>query len=125
MPTRTPIPVMALALAIAGSSGCASVPEPRGELSAADLALRRAEQADAGHAAALEMRSARDQYASAKEAVARGDNLAGRRLAENAAVEAQLAEAMAREVRAQQVASDARENLNALRNEADRTGGGQ
>lgn len=122
---RTPIPVAALALAAAGALGCASVPEPKAELSAADLALRRAEQADAGHGAPLEARTARDQYEAARQAVDRGDNLTARRLAENAAVEAQLAEARAREARAQQVAADAGENLRALRNEADRAGGAE
>jgi hypothetical protein len=101
MRTRTPIPVLTLALA--GAWGCASVLEPKAELSAADHALRRAEQA--------------------KEAVAREDFLEGRRLAENATVVAQLAEAKARKARAQQVATDARANLDALRNDSDPSGG--
>ena len=107
-------------LAAAGALGCASVPEPKAEISAADLALRRAEQADAGHGAPLELRMARDQYEAAQQAVSAGDNLEARRLAENATVEAQLAEAKAREARAKAVASDAQQNLDALKDETNR-----
>jgi len=113
------------ALGLAGAVGCASVPEPKAELSAADLALRRAEQADAAHGAPLEARKARDQYDAAKQAVAKKDNLEGRRLAENAAVEAQLAEAKARAARAGQAEADARASLDALKSEAGRAGGTQ
>lgn len=115
--------VLALAFGCALALGCASIPEPTAELSAADLALRRAEQADAAHGAPLEARKARDQYEAAKQAVADGDNLAARRQAENATVEAQLAEAKARAARAEQAATDARANLDALKHEANRSGG--
>jgi hypothetical protein len=115
--------VLFVALGVCGLAACASVPEPKAELSAADLALRRAEQADAGHGAPLEARTARDQYEAAKQAVAAENNLEGRRLAENAAVEAQLAEAKARSARAKQALADARSNLDALRDEADRSEG--
>jgi hypothetical protein len=107
-------------LAAAGALACASVPEPKAEISAADLALRRAEQADAGHGAPLELRTARDQFEAAQRAVSDGEYLAARRLAENATVEAQLAEAKAREARAKSVASDAQQNLDALKGEANR-----
>jgi hypothetical protein len=122
---RTPTSIPAIVLATAFAFGCASVPEPKAEMAAADLALRRAEQADAGHGAPLEARTARDQYESAQRALSDGDRLAARRLAENATVEAQLAEAKAREARARQAADDARANLGALKNEADRTGGAE
>jgi hypothetical protein len=112
--------VTATLLAAAGALACASVPEPKSEISAADLALRRAEQADAGHGAPLELRTARDQYEAAQRAVSEGNNLEARRLAENAQVDAQLAEAKAREARAKAVASDAQQYLDALKGEANR-----
>ena len=112
--------VLAIVFAAAGALACASVPEPKAEISAADLALRRAEQADAGHGAPLELRTARDQYEAAQQAVSAGEYLEARRLAENATVDAQLAEAKAREARAKSVATDAEENLDALQGEANR-----
>jgi hypothetical protein len=115
---RHSVPV--IVLAAFGALACASVPEPKSEISAADLALRRAEQADAGHSAPLELRTARDQYEAAQKAVSDGEYLAARRLAENATVDAQLAEAKAREARAKAVASDAEQNLDALQGEANR-----
>jgi hypothetical protein len=110
----------ALLLAAGLALACASVPRPEAELSAADLALRKAEQADAAHHAPLEMRKARDQYDAARRAVEDEDNLEARRLAEEAAVEAQLAESKARAARARTAADEIRADVEALRAEAQR-----
>jgi hypothetical protein len=104
-------------------AGCASVPPPEAELSAADLALRSAEQADAAHHAPLEMRQARDQYDEARRAAQEEHNLEARRLAESAEVDAQLAAAKARAVRARAAADEVRESLESLRSEAQRGAG--
>lgn len=112
--------VAALLGAALSFGGCASVPRPEGELSAADLALRKAEQADAAHHAPLDMRQARDRYDEARAAAADGRNLEARRLAESAAVDAQLAETKARAARAKEAADEIREDIESLRSEAQR-----
>jgi hypothetical protein len=103
-------------------SGCASVPRPDSQLSAADLALRSAEQIDGAHHAPLEMRQARDQYDAARSAAQDERYLEARRLAESAEAEAQLAAAKARAARAKEAADYIRHDIESLRGEARRAG---
>lgn len=100
--------------------GCASVPRPEAQVSAADLALRKAEQADAAHYAPLEMRRARDQLEQSRLAVQDDRYLEARRLAEDAEVGAQLAESKARAGRAGEAEKVIRDNIESLRSEARR-----
>jgi hypothetical protein len=102
---------------------CASVPVPKSELSAADLALRKAEQSDAAHYAPLDMRTARDKYQSATRAVDKGENLEARRLAEEASVDAELADLKARAARAKEAADEARASIQSLGSESGSAGG--
>ena len=59
--------VLVLLLAT-GLGACASVPPPESQMGKADLALRKAEQADAAHFAPLEMRTARTKLEAARAA---------------------------------------------------------
>ncbi len=82
-------------------SGCAAGPDtqPPGEgIAAAELALERAQEANAREYAPLEVRLARDKLERAKELAREGDDgfAEARRLAEEAKVDARLAEAKAR-----------------------------
>lgn len=104
-------------------AACASVPAPKAELSAADLALRKADQSDGSHYAPLEARMARDKYQSATRAADEGRNLEARRLAEQAAVDAELADVKARAARAKEAADEARASIQTLSNESERSGG--
>lgn len=113
----TRVALLAAGLAV---GGCASVPRPEAQLSAADLALRDAEQADAAHYAPLEMRKARDQYDAARRAEEDEHHLEARRLAESAEVDAQLAASKARTARAQAAAEEITADLESLRSEARR-----
>ena len=72
--------VIAAAIATA-LSGCASLPPPTGELSAAQQAVARAENADADQYAAAELAAARTGLASAQSAMANGEEDDARRLA--------------------------------------------
>jgi len=111
----------ALLGALLALGGCASVPRPEGELSAADLAFRKAEQADAAHHAPLEMREARDQLERARLAAQDERYLEARRLAETAEVDAQLAESKARAARARTAEQEIRQDIESLRAEAQRS----
>jgi len=85
-----------LGIGLIALAGCAGTPPPRLEISAAEVAVREAEEADAAtHAAAL-LQQARDKLAFARQAVAEEDYIEARRLAEQAEVDAQLAEAQTR-----------------------------
>ena len=87
-------------LALAGSGlcalACASVPPPTGEIAKADLALRKAEAVNAAELAPLDARLAREKLEKARLEEKDGKNLDARRLAEEAEVDALLAEAKAR-----------------------------
>ena len=111
--------VLALLLA-GGLAACASVPPPESEMGKADLALRKAEQADAAHYAPLEMRTARTKLDAARIAMRDEDNLAARRLAEQAKLDALLAEATAQTAQRQAAADAIRADIEALRAEAER-----
>lgn len=76
--------------------GCAGAPAPEIELTAANAALKEAEEADAETYAPSLLQQARDKLAFARELTEEDDNLRARRLAEQAEVDAQLAEARAR-----------------------------
>lgn len=101
-------------------AACASVPRPEGELAAADLSLRKAEQAEAGRYAALELRVAREKLEEARAAARDDRNLEARRLAEQAGVDAQVAEQKARTAWATQAATAIREDIEQLQREAER-----
>jgi hypothetical protein len=111
--------VLVLLLAM-GLGACASVPPPESQMGKADLALRKAEQADAAHFAPLEMRTARTKLEAARVAMREEDNLEARRLAEQAKLDAILAEATAQAAQRQEATDTIRADIEALRVEAER-----
>jgi hypothetical protein len=76
-------------------------------MSAAQTAITAAEQADAARYAPSDLDRARDKLIRAQAAMQEEDNAAARRLAEQAAVDARLAETRARADAAQQLQSEA------------------
>jgi hypothetical protein len=111
--------VLVLLLAT-GLGACASVPPPESQMGKADLALRKAEQADAAHFAPLEMRTARTKLEAARAAMREDQNLEARRLAEQAKLDAILAAAMAQTAQRQEATDTIRADIEALRAEAER-----
>ena len=109
--------VLVLLLAT-GLGACASVPPPESQMGKADLALRKAEQADAAHFAPLEMRTARTKLEAARAAMREDQNLEARRLAEQAKLDATLAEATAQTAQRREATDTIRADIEALRAEA-------
>ena len=95
--------------------GCASVPDPKPEIEKADLAVRKAEAVNAAELAPLDARLARDKIEKAK--LERGEKhyQAARRLAEEAEVDALVAEAKARSTRVQRATEEKREQIDQLK----------
>jgi hypothetical protein len=79
-------------------------------MSAAQTAVTGAEEADAAHYAPSDLDRARDKLIRAQAAIQEEDNQEARRLAEQAQVDARLAEARARAETAQQLHSEASGN---------------
>jgi Domain of unknown function (DUF4398) len=88
-------------------AACSSVPAPVAEMSAAQTAVTSAEEADAAQHAPTDLDRARDKLIRAQAAMQEEDNTEARRLAEEALVDARLAEAKARAETAQALHSEA------------------
>ena len=96
------------------AAGCASVPEPKAEVAKADLAFRKAEAVNAAELAPLDARIAREKMEKARLEMSRGHNLEARRLAEEAEVDALVAEAKARSERVQRSTEEKRNEVERL-----------
>jgi hypothetical protein len=103
-----------LALVLAA---CASTPPPTGQLAVASAALTHAAGAGATEAAPAEMASARQKLDRANAALAARDNDLALSLAQQAQVDAQLAEAKAHAGKAGQAASAVNDASRALAEE--------
>lgn len=101
-----------LALALAG---CASLPPPTAELSAAQQALNRAEGADASQYSPAALEAARSALARAQAAMSDGDEDEARTLALAAAADADLAYAESRAQTTQQEYRQRRGEVTGLR----------
>lgn len=117
--------VSALSLALAlGVVGCASSQPPESavtaELAAARTALGQADQAQAGEYAALDLRNARQKLEQAQEAFDRGERTRAMRLAQQAAVDAELAEVKSRSEQSQRAIEEVQESIRVLRQEIER-----
>ena len=101
-----------------GIVACASAPMPVEKLTVAKSSLERAEQAQAARFAQLELNSARTKLAAAQAAADKKDAEMAARLADQADVDAQLAEATARAKQQEQLVTAMDASLRDLRNEA-------
>jgi hypothetical protein len=110
--------VLALALSLVA---CASAPPPPvAALTSARSALTQAEAAGAGQLAPVELLSAREKLNRADQAVREERFAEARRLADESAADAQLAERTARVQRATQAAAEMRRSNATLEAEIDR-----
>jgi septal ring factor EnvC (AmiA/AmiB activator) len=117
-PTR-PLATLAAvaALAVLTLAGCASTGDmPREEMAVARAAVDRA-AGPAGADAPVEVSQARDKLERANAAVARKDYDVARRLAEQAEVDANLAEAKSHSARSDRALMEVREGIRQLREE--------
>jgi hypothetical protein len=116
--------LLALVLALLSVSGCSTIGPPKESLAAAELAVREANKSKAPQYSPLELRMATDKLDQAKRAMNKKDYTVARRLAEEALVDAQVAEAKAASEDARRAANDVRQSLETLRREAERSSPG-
>lgn len=113
------------ALLLAGQlalTGCSSVPPPKAEMAVARTAVNNAVSAGGTENAPVEMRSAQDKLSGAEKAMTAEEYETARYLAEEAAVDAQLAERKSRAVKTQSAVDDAKKGIEVLRQEMQRGG---
>jgi hypothetical protein len=108
----------ALCAAFLGLAACAASPIPNEKIAVAKAQVQRAEQAGAQELAPVELASARDKLQRAEKAAADHDAQPATMLAEQANVDAQLAEATAQENRSHKAATELDASLQALREES-------
>ena len=115
---------VAFVLAALGVTSCSTVGPPKDSVAAAELAVQQANKSKAPQYSPLELRIAMDKLDQAKQAMNKKEYTLARRLAEEALVDAQVAEAKAASEDARRAASDIRQSLETLRREADRSSRG-
>ncbi|MDO5087995.1 MAG: DUF4398 domain-containing protein [Comamonadaceae bacterium] len=116
------------ALLTAGTAGtvallaaCSSVPPPKEEMAVAKTTVDRVTAAPGTAAsAAVELQAARDKLTRAQRAMHDKDYVQARRLAEQAQVDARLAESKAAAARGQQAVRELQESIRALNDELQR-----
>ena len=107
--------------ALAGALACSTPTEPQREIGKAELAVRSAqEEPGATDAAGLELRMAQEKLERAKTALRNEDYDKADRLAEEAAVDAELGRVKAQSDAAEKSASELEQAIQSLRGEAQR-----
>ncbi len=101
-------------------SGCASTPPPTAQLAVATSAIAHAAAAGAADTAPVEMGMAREKLGRANAALAAKDNDTALAMAQQAALDAQLAEARGEAARSRKAADALGEAGRALREEMSR-----
>jgi hypothetical protein len=105
------------ALVFCGAAFAAS-PIPSEKIAVAKSSVQRAEQSGAPELAPVEMTAARDKLTRAEKALADHDREIATQLAEQADIDAQLAEATAQQHRAHKAATEFDASMQALRQES-------
>jgi hypothetical protein len=101
-------------------AGCASTPPPIVQMAVARAAVNDANRVGANELAPVKLQSAVDKMTAAEKAMAAENYVLAQDLAEQAEVDAKLATAMSRSVKAQKAADAVQEDSRVLRKEIDR-----
>ena len=102
------------------ATACASTKPPTAKMSETESAIKQAEQVDAQDYAPLEIREARKKFEEAKRLVEQKEYVQAERLADEAMVDAELAEITARSKKAQEAVKQLRESIKTLKEEIER-----
>ena len=101
-------------------AGCASNPPPTEQMAVSRAAVNNASSAGASEFAPVQLKSAMEKMDAAERAMTEKEYVLARHLAEQAQVDAQLAESTARSAKAQKAADALKEDSRILRQELDR-----
>jgi hypothetical protein len=101
--------------------GCASIPAPTEQLAVSQAAVTSATRDGGNEFAPLELKAATDKMQRAELAMSKNDFPLAKQLAEEAQLDAKLAETKTDLAKAQKSVDDARESNRVLRDEINRT----
>jgi len=110
-----------ITVAVLALGACASTPIPNEKIAVAKASVQRAEQSGAPEFAPVEMAAARDKLSRAEKAAAAREQQPATMLAEQANVDAQLAEATATQQKSRKAATEFDASMSALRQESMRS----
>lgn len=119
----TSMRVLAFALAtsvVVVLGGCASTPPPKEQMAVAEAAIRHATTTSTNENAAGELQLATDKLTSARDAMKREDYVVAKRFAEQAEVDAEVAELHAQTARSRKAAVETENAAGALKTEMNR-----
>jgi hypothetical protein len=118
---RAAFPALAAATALmVVSAGCASAPVSVESMAVAEASVQHASTSNTSADAPRELQVATSKLAAAREAVLRKDYERGRQLAEQAEVDAQVAELRAQTVRSERAAAETQDASRVLSEEVTR-----
>lgn len=109
-----------IAVAANVMTGCSSVPAPKEQMAVTKTEIQNALSGGGNEAAPLQLKSAMDKMNAAERAMADKEYIQARRLAEQAQLDAKLAEVMARSAKAQKAVDALQDDRRVLRNELQR-----
>jgi Domain of unknown function (DUF4398) len=105
---------------VLGVTGCSAARPPEAAVAQAELAVRQAAESKAPLHAPTEFRIAQQKSQEAQQAMSADAYERARRLAEQAVIDAQLAQTRANAIEAQKNTEEVRQTMNALQSEANR-----
>ena len=111
----TTFSALACLLLVAGCAGNSTIPAEK--IAGAEQSIDQANKSDAASSAAVELKSANDHLAEAKEAMRNKDYDKASRLAESATADANLAQAKASTAKSKKAAADMAQSVNLLQRE--------
>ncbi len=112
--------IIAAATLFGGLAGCATTPPPMAQMAVAESAVQRASTSSTSESAAGELQIAVAKLASAKQAVTNKDFERAKQLAEEAEIDAQVAELHAQSTRSRKAAQESQDAARVLREEINR-----
>ena len=118
--SRYGLTTLALTAALMAASGCASTPKPTEKMAVAEASVMRANTGATSDNAGSELQIAIAKLESAKQAVAREDYAGAARFAEQAEVDAQVAELHAQTTQSRKAAQESQGAARALHEEINR-----
>lgn len=118
--TRHVIGVATAAASLLALAACASIPPPTDQLTRAENAIKRAEEARVADYASPELKSAREKLTAARDAVTREDMTLAARLADQARLDAEVATAKTESAKAKANIEEMKKANTAIKQETDR-----
>lgn len=113
--------IMLMAIVIPFVVACAAKKMPVENITSAEMAIKEAQESNASVNAPLELKIAIDRLNQAKAAMEQEEFDKARRLADEAMLDAQLAEARSRSEKAKKVAQETQNSIDTLRHEIERS----